>query len=593
MNRLRFSLLAAVCLTAPARVVWSAPAPAERSGLEQVPATAPLVVHLRGVQGTRDRFVAMMEKALPDVLKKFQTEMDDLLKEGRGGRKIRGLVKDGPHFFVLTELPKPGAAGDQPPFAILVAVSDYKEFRDNILTEKERDSIKDKGDGIQSVTIENESSPTYFLDRKGYAVVTPNEEVAKSFTKKQAGLNTKMSKEQAAKLLSADLGLYVNMESVNKEYGEQIKEAKNGLDQLLGPLSAAGDESQKKAIELVKKAIGPIFRTVEDMHAGLVTVEFRPGGLALHLQSEMKENSTTANLLQDSRPVALKELERLPRDRAFYIGMKTSAALYENLGGLMFNMASGATKETSAPLAELGKTGPGIVLGGLSLPMAGLTVYHFDDPAKAVTTILKMYRDMDPKTAKFKEKPKVKADAEKYGDFQLHSVQTVPDFDKMAEPLAQQGEEAKKQYIESMKRVLGEKTTAWIGTDGKTVVQVIAADWPAARKLLDQYTKGTATVGEVQGFRDARKEMPARTSLLSLIDAVHMFGVILEGIKPMLAGAGVPVPPGWPNVPAKGTPAFVGLSVTLQPGRGGLDLFITAAAAQEFYKAAIKPFVGE
>jgi hypothetical protein len=49
------------------------------------------------------------------------------------------------------------------------------------------------------------------------------------------------------------------------------------------------------------------------------------------------------------------------------------------------------------------------------------------------------------------------------------------------------------------------------------------------------------------------------------------------------------VPANWPNKPEKGMVAFVGLSVTLQPQRGGLDTFITAAVAQEFYKAYIKP----
>jgi hypothetical protein len=53
------------------------------------------------------------------------------------------------------------------------------------------------------------------------------------------------------------------------------------------------------------------------------------------------------------------------------------------------------------------------------------------------------------------------------------------------------------------------------------------------------------------------------------------------------------LPPGWPNKPGKGTKAYVGSAVTLQPQRGGFDLFITAAAAQEFYKAVIQPLVGE
>jgi hypothetical protein len=198
---------------------------------------------------------------------------------------------------------------------------------------------------------------------------------------------------------------------------------------------------------------------------------------------------------------------------------------------------------------------------------------------------------MDPKEANLKEKPVVKTDAESYGTFKLHQVQLAWDFDKMAEQTAAKGgEETKKKFIESMKGLMGEKMNGWVGTDGKVLVQVNAADWPAARKLLDQYFKGVRTVADVKALRDVRKEMPARTSVLGLIDSVQLFDSLIETFKPLMGGQ---VPPNWPNKPEKGTAAFVGLAVTLQPRGGSLDTFITAAAVHEFYKACIKPLVGE
>ena len=215
--------------TAGNRRCRSAPARAGRSGLDQVPASAPIVIYVRGVEGTRDRFVAMMEKALPDVLKMFQGHMDDALKNGIEGRKLRGLVKDGPIFMAFTELPKPGQGGNGPPkMVIIAAVSNYKEFRDNLLTDDERKNIKVNGNGVEAVQIKNEM--TYFVDRKGYAIVTPNEDVASSFTKKQPGLDGKLSKEQATKLLAADVGYYVNVDTLSKDYAEQIKELRQALE---------------------------------------------------------------------------------------------------------------------------------------------------------------------------------------------------------------------------------------------------------------------------------------------------------------------------------------------------------------------------
>ena len=323
----------------------------------------------------------------------------------------------------------------------------------------------------------------------------------------------------------------------------------------------------------------------------------RPGGLALHVQSEMKENSTTANLLQDSRPIALKELERLPAGRSYYLGMKTSSALYKGMGSLMVGIPLGKggeeSKEMAAALEELAKAGPTVRLDGFAFPMSGLQVAHYDDPAKAIAAQIKLFKAMaasDPKSVGLREKPVLKMNAEKFGAFKLHSLQLAWDFEKMAEPIAQQGEGVKKQYIEAMKKILHDKMTLWFGTDGKSVVQVCAADWQAAQKLLEQYSKGTGTVGDVKAFRDVRKEMPARTSLLGLIDAVHMFGTMVEAFRPMIPAG--QLPPGWPIMPPKGTTSFVGMSVTLQPQRGGFDFFISAAAAKEFYKAILKPLVG-
>src|SRR5262249_44633681 len=162
---------------------------------------------------------------------------------------------------------------------------------------------------------------------------------------------------------------------------------------------------------------------------------------------EVREGSTTAALLQDSKPVPFKELERLPGGRAYYSALKTSSALYKGLGGLMFGAVqdpeSKEAKAVAAALDELAKAGAGVRLGAYSLRMSGLQVYQYDEPAKAVDATLKLFQAMGPgggiSTATLKEKPVIKTKAEKYGDFELHSVQLVWDFDKMSEQVAAKG----------------------------------------------------------------------------------------------------------------------------------------------------------
>lgn len=592
MNRMRSVVAAMAALIAfvPVDVVRPAPAPAKRSGLDQVPATSPIVFHLRGAQGARDRLAAMMKGPMPDLLGKFLPKLDELLKNGENGRKPRGLAKNGPVFLAFTELPKAERFGLGPPkIAVIAAISNYKEFRDNLLTEEERGNIKSE-EGVDSVTIGRET--TYFVDRKNYVVVSPVEEVAKSFTKNQAGLDGKLSKEQAAKLLASDVGVYVDVEAVNKEYGEHIKtgrqEFEGVLDQAAGSIE---DKAQKAGIDLVKKAIGPLFQTFEDAQGFLATAEFRPSGLAVHLEVEFRADSTTARLLQDSRPERYKELDRLPEGQAFYAAMKGDSISALRFTALMSGSTS-VTELVTSLTEELTKAGPRTNVSGFSFPLAGLAFYHFDDPAKAVASFLKFYRDMDPKILGFKEKPTVKANAEKYGEFKLHHVQFAYDFEKMAEPLAKLGEEPKKKFIESMKNYLGEKPNAWFGTDGKVMVWVNAADWPTARTLLDRHVKNEKTLGKTPAFVALRKEMPSATSFFLVMEGVQFPTTVIELVKGII-GEKVPLPPGWPAPPSGDSPAYLGLAVTLQPRRGSFDAFIPGPAAGEVYKALIKPLLGE
>jgi hypothetical protein len=596
MMRLRWWRMAAVgvVLLAAARVGLPAPAPADRSGLEEIPAGAPIVVHLRGVQGTHERLVTLLKNALPEVAERIVPQLDEWLKEGIMGRKLRGLEKNGPIFLVFTEMPKPN---DNPPkMAFLFAVSNFTEFRDNVLTEAERKEVKDNGEGVQKVVIENEA--TYFVDRKKFAIVTPNEEVAKQLTKTAPGL--RLSPELTAKLMSSDLGLYVSMDAFNKDYAEQIKLARKAAGDALEQASGQVGKAEKGVIDLMKGIIGPVFQAVEDSQGLLMTFEFRPGGLAFHVQTEVRANSPTAATLKDGKPSPLTEIQRMPDGRLYYIAVKTGPAIYKKLGPLMFGITqdpeSKEAKAITAALDQLVNAGPGVRADGFSLPPAGIQVFHYEDPAKATAAMVDLIKALEAggsfQSGTVKEKPVLKLADQKYGGFDLNYFEVVWDLEKMADKAGQQlPEQTKKQLAEAMKGVLGEKMNCWFGTDGKVVLQVMAPDWSAAQKLLDQYSKGIKPVSEVKAFRDVRKELPSEATFLGLIDAVQYLGIMVEIFKPMVGGF-LPIPPKYPELPSKDNPSFVGGAVTLQPQRGGMDLFLSAPAIHEFYKAFVKPLMG-
>jgi hypothetical protein len=119
------------------------PAPAaEESPLAQVPARAPIVISLHGVKRTTDRLVTMVKKAVPDLGRQVEAQIRDFFEKGFfEGRKLRGLVDDGHIFVVLTQLPKPQDE-EGPAIAVIARVTDYKAFRDSLMTEDERRTLK-------------------------------------------------------------------------------------------------------------------------------------------------------------------------------------------------------------------------------------------------------------------------------------------------------------------------------------------------------------------------------------------------------------------------------------------------------------------
>jgi hypothetical protein len=589
---------AAFVLTAAAPLAWTAPIPAEKSSLSWIPADAPLVIHLNGVESLRDHVVAFLKNAVPDRAEMVQEQSEKLLKEGIAGRKLRGLTKDGPIFVVFMEMPK--LSEPQPNVAVVVAVTDYAEFRDNILTDAEKKSIK-KGDGYESFTAEAGNENVFLVDKKGYVVVTPVKEIAIAFTKKAAGLDGKMSKAQAAKLLSSDVGVYLSMDIFNKEYADQIKAAHEAADEQMKKLEETVGKGQKAQFELVMKMIGPIFQAVEDSKGALVTLEIRPGGVAWHMQSEVRAGSPTADALKGSKQSAFKNLAKMPAGEVFYVGMEISPNMAKSLGSMMTGLTadpdSKGAKAMAEALSEWSKSAPSESIGGVKYPLSGVQVAKSADPGKTLAASLKMFKAMGAEgafqNAHFKGKPEVKEKAEKYMAIDFASIHMVFDWEKtMADAGGgkEMPEAMKKQMVEGMKKLIGDSLNSWIGTDGKQIIQVFAKDWGSAEKLLDQYFKGANTVGDEKAFAAARKEMPAEATFLMEIDAVQYTAVILDFVKPLIETAAPAVAAKFP-APIKGTPGYIGMAVTLTPERGGFDFFVSSDAVKQIYQGYISPLL--
>src|SRR5438132_4407817 len=234
MKRTYWLGLAALALViGAARSAAAGPAENAASPLAQVPAKAPIVIQLRGFEQTKDRLITMIKEALPDLGGKAEEQINAFLMKGLEGRSLKGLVKNGPILFVFNELPKSNDEEELKKKAgILIHVTKYAEFRDAILNDDERKALK-KESGYETTQIHGEEA--YFVDRGEYAVVTQSKEAAQAFAKKPAqGLDGKLPKDLAAKLLESDLSAYVDMVAVRAQFGEQLADAKKEIEEKLG-----------------------------------------------------------------------------------------------------------------------------------------------------------------------------------------------------------------------------------------------------------------------------------------------------------------------------------------------------------------------
>jgi hypothetical protein len=145
-------------------------------------------------------------------------------------------------------------------------------------------------------------------------------------------------------------------------------------------------------------------------------------------------------------------------------------------------------------------------------------------------------------------------------------------------------EQAKKDLADALKKIMGEGTSVWFGTDGKMVVQMAAADWPAARKLLDDHLTLARNVGQVEHFGVVRKEMPAEATLLSLIDFVPYLAQVTAMVRPALGGFGVNIP----EPKTDGKPSYLGVAVVLKSDRATFDLLLSTRALRAAYDAYTK-----
>jgi hypothetical protein len=574
-------------------LLMAAPAPAaEESPLAQVPAKAPVVVSVRGVKRTMDRLVTMIKNAMPDLGPVVQTKVADFMKKGLfEGRELKGLKDDGPIFLALLGLPQ-GEDEDGPEMVVIARVTDYKAFRDNLMTEDERKDLKEDKAGYQVATVNGKE--LYFVHRGDYAFITPAKKAAAGFVKdaKAKGLDRVLPRETAHKLLEADFAAYADLATISKAYGKQIKTGKELVGDFLERAPDAGILSKEQA-EMFQGLSGAVFQALEDGRAVLLTGEFRPAGVALDLDLSFAAHSKSDAFLKMFKPSPLAGLKALPAGFTTFSACDFGPQAYKAFHPILKSLAAGPETEEGKPQDKTIKEAMDDLLAARprryvsASNMSGGTgfqVWEFADPAKGLAAQLKLMKALkkggEYQFTSIKDEPVVKADAETYRDARFHYASLKWDLDKMAENTPG-GEE----MVKILKKMFGERMNLWFGLVDQRYVQVAAPDWKAAKKVLDDYFDKKNVIGgdKHKGFAQARANLPREATFVYLTQAGSLASFCGELIYGIVKGQGLPFnlsPPG--KLSKKIQPSYLGVAMTLQAGQARFSVWLPGAAARDF-----------
>ena len=393
----------------------------------------------------------------------------------------------------------------------------------------------------------------------------------------------KMGETVAPLVLGSDVSVYVNLAEINDRYGDQVRQFR-GLFQ--GLLQQGGMGLDKRQVEQARVVYEALFQAVEDGTGLALGVEFRPDGLLVRAEAAFGKDTASGKLFAAEKPAPLDRLGTLPKGEALYTAGRFSPELAKAMATFSREFAAGEDEERAVQAIERYTELLAGVEGWLSAgsgPRGSLQVMTPKEPAKLAEAHAKVLRNLPEagwyQNVVLKEKPEVREAEQTHRGFELARATLVLDLEASAGNIPD--ENLRKATIESMRRLVSERTTYWFGTDGKRYVQVSGKDWDAARRLLDAYLDGKETVGSDEAFQAVRKQLPAEASQVVIADVGRMLGSFGDYMKAIVDAL-----PAFPGLdlselkPARGAPTYAGVAVVLKPGSVGATVVIPSAAVK-------------
>lgn len=540
--------------------------------LNSIPASAPLVVHVRGYERTSARFKKTLAASLGDLAPMVTAQFEMAIGSLLAGRELKALAPEGSLFVVFPTLPEDDS---EPELFIVADVTNYVQFRDGLLTDVERKSLKATKAGHEETTIDGK--PVFFLSRGTVAIVSFHEKALRPYADRNfKSLGDKLDKPIQQKLLANDLAVFVNAKQLNKQYGDKLGELRLLIDQAFQQAESLPGVGKQMAAS--KKMVGALIQLIEDSDQFVAGVSFEGDGVRLQAHTIVGDKTKSNQIFSSGRRVSMAQLGRLPADLLSYSSSAGGLDLLKLMGmssmglGTPLTVDGGNDKELSALATELQGLPFDSWFGAFDYPHPGLQVIRYADCGKASTLHLRIF-EKTKENATFggmpiKGKPVLKRNAETLNGHAFHHVQLTWDFAKFLEAFPEEARDALKATFQ---KSLGTDMKIWFGTDGTQLFLVNAQDWPAAAKVITVFVRGKGVLAQDAAYLNLRNRLPAEGNLLLVANAGKMAGAIAQSMQGAL---------GIPNVPPPDAKAdavsYFGMVLGAHAKNGSLELWLPA-----------------
>ena len=572
-----------ICLTLLALLVTpqlhAAPVP--------IPADALVVVHLNGRGPVVEHLAQFLAAVQPDAAKDLPKRLQKSLAELAPGRDVNAVPPA--ERIVGLAYTLDGWNSPTPPWVWLVPVQDGAEFRKKLLTDDERGDFEAGKEGV------DRAGPWFLVARPGHVAVSASEEAAKAYHASRNRLTAERLGTLSPVVNESDAAIYVNLTGVNAQYGDAVRSALQFATLLLqnggtGPIPAF----DARQLETVKFALTGVTQALADGRDLAVGLNAGTEGLIVRAEVAFAPGSPTAKQFAADKPVSLDEVLTLPAGCTTYTASRWGPAAAAILRQL--------TREYQAPpddeRARAAVTTYESALRDGVQVTAGRgsesgSVLATPDAAKLTAAHAKLLRTMPQggysRNVLLAAKPGLREQAVEAHGFALHRAELALDLEAGVATIRDPN--VKQATLESMKRLVNEKTVLWFGDDGKRYVQLEAATPVDATRVLESLLAETDRVGANAAFQATRHRLPKLASMVLLAEAGPTMTLLADYAR-SVAGA-LPAVPGF-EVPEfrtlKDPPqSFVGLAVTAQAGRLGMTMFVPAAAAKVAVDSTVIP----